>query len=84
MAAAIWNLHTTAMEWEGTMIKPEIKLIKMVEWKHANWLMAQIDQYKLCDKDTVPMVEVLDPETKKQLEVQIMCTTCGRSLTIYE
>lgn len=65
------------------MIKPEIKLIKQVEWKHANWLMEQIDEYKICDKNIVPMVEVLDPETKKQLEVQVMCTTCMRSLTIY-
>lgn len=65
------------------MIKPEIKLIKKVEWKHANWLMEQINEYKLCDVDIVPMVEVLDPATKKQLEVQVMCTTCMRSLTIY-
>ena len=66
------------------MIKPEIKLIRMIEWKHANWLMKQINEYKICDKDTVAMVEVLNPETKQQLEVQVMCPTCGRSLTIYE
>lgn len=65
------------------MIKPEIKLINMIEWKHANWLMSQINEYRICDKDIVALVEVLDPETKKQLEVQVMCTTCGRSLTIY-
>ena len=26
MVAAIWNFHTTAMEWEKTMIKPEIEV----------------------------------------------------------
>lgn len=65
------------------MIKPELRLIKTVEWKHANWLMEQVKEYKLCDTDVVAMVEVLDPKTKKQLEVQVMCTTCMRSLTIY-
>ncbi len=65
------------------MIKPEINLIRMVEWKHANWLMSQIDEYKICDKAEVALVEVRDPKTKKQLEVQLMCTTCGRNLTIY-
>ena len=65
------------------MIKPEVKFIKMVEWKHSDWLMAQIDRYKICDKDVAIMAEILDPETKKQLEVQIMCTTCGRVLTLY-
>ena len=49
------------------MIKPEIKLIKKVEWKHANWLMEQINEYKLCDVDIVPMVEILDPATKKTI-----------------
>lgn len=65
------------------MIKPEIKLIKQVEWKHSNWLMEQRNEYKLCDANIVPMVEVLDPAIKKQLEVQVRCTTCMRSLTIY-
>lgn len=65
------------------MIKPEIKLLKKVEWKHANWLMDQINEYKLCDETIVPMVEILDPVTKKQLEIQVMCTSCMRSLTIY-
>ena len=65
------------------MIKPEIKLIKMVKWKHANALMDMIDQYKLCDKEEAALVEILDPSTKKQLEVQLMCTTCGRNLTLY-
>lgn len=71
------------MEWGENMIKPGTKLIKKVNWKHANWLMSQINEYKLCDKTEVAMVEVLDPENKKQLEVQVMCTTCGRNLTIY-
>ena len=65
------------------MIKPEIRLIKIVHWKHANELMGIIDQYKLCDKEEVALVEILDPSTKKQLEVQLMCTTCGRNLTLY-
>ena len=65
------------------MIKPEIRLIKTVHWKHANELMGMIDQYKLCDKEEVALVEILDPSTKKQLEIQLMCTTCGRSLTLY-
>jgi hypothetical protein len=66
-----------------TMIKPEIKLIKQVEWKHTNWLMKQIDEYQLCDNDIVTIIEVLDPVTKKQLEIQCICATCGRNLAIY-
>ena len=65
------------------MIKPEIRLIKTVPWKHANELMGMIDQYKLCDNEEVALVEVLDPSTKKQLEIQLMCTTCRRNLTLY-
>ena len=66
------------------MIKPEeLKLIRKIKWKHANELMGMIDQYKLCDNEEVALVETLDTSTKKQLEIQLMCTTCGRNLTLY-
>lgn len=83
MAVEILNYLMTAMEWEATMVKPEIRLIKQVEWKHANWLMKQIDEYKLCDNDIATIVEILDPVTKKQLEIQCICATCGRNLATY-
>ena len=65
------------------MIKPEIRLIKTMPWKHANALMGMIDEYKLCNNEEVALVEILDPSTKKQIEIQLMCTTCGRNLTLY-
>ena len=83
MVGVIWNLYTTATEWREIMIKPELRLIRKIKWKHANELMGMIDQYKLCDNEEVALVEILDPSTKQQLEIQLMCTTCGRNLTLY-
>ena len=66
------------------MIQPEIKLIKMIDWKHMKWISLEpTESPMICPKEQVAMVEVLDLKTKKQLEVQVMCSQCGRSLTIY-
>ena len=77
----IWNLSTTVMEWEKTMIKPEIKLIKQYDWKHMSWLNTLIDVTKICDNERVSLVKISSPEGGT--ETQLVCTTCGRTLTIY-
>lgn len=81
MAAAIWSFHTTVMEWEEIMIKPEIELIKQYNWKHISWLNTLIDITKICDNERVSLVKISSPESG--VETQLVCTTCGRTLTIY-
>ena len=73
----------TVMEWEKTMIKPEMKVIKWIKWKHINELMESIDQPIACQKEEVAMVFIIDPETNNTLELRTMCPSCLRSLTIY-
>ena len=77
MAAAIWNFHTTAMEWEETMIKPEIQILRYYEWNH----MTLNDD--LCANNTVALINILNNSSKEVIETQLVCHKCMRSLTIY-
>lgn len=71
-----------AMEWEETMINPEkIQLIKQYNWKHTSWLNTLIDITKICDNEKVSLFKISSPEGG--VETQLVCTTCGRTLTIY-
>ena len=77
MAAAIWNFHTTAMEWEEIMIKPEIQILRYYEWNH----MTLNDD--LCANNTVALINILNSSSKEVIETQLVCHKCMRSLTIY-
>lgn len=71
-----------AMEWEETMINPEkIQLIKQYNWKHTSWLNTLIDITRMCDNERVSLFKISSPEDG--VETQLVCTTCGRTLTIY-
>ena len=86
MAAAIWNFHTTAMEWEEIMINPETKLIKMMSWNHAKWQIASLDQIDNptpCPTKEVMLVAMLDSKSGKQLSLQLICPTCYRGLVLH-
>lgn len=65
------------------MIKPEMKLVKILKWKHINELMQNINQPTMCQQEDVALVEIKDPQTKKIIELQLCCTSCLRSLTLY-
>ena len=77
----IWNLSTTVMEWEKTMIKPEITLLNQYQWKHIHWLNTLIDKTELCPNETVSFVRISSPEGGT--ETQLFCTHCMRKIEIY-
>ena len=81
MAAAIWNFHTTVMEWEEIMIKPEVTLLKQYQWKHVQWLNTLIDKTEICPQEVVSLVRISSPEGG--IETQLFCTHCMRKLEIY-
>ena len=81
MAAAIWNFHTTATEWEEIMIKPEITLLNQYQWKHIHWLNTLIDKTEICPQEVVSLVRISSPEGG--IETQLFCTHCMRKLEIY-
>ena len=86
MAAAIWNFHMTAMEWEAKMINPETTLIAMIPWNHAKWQIAslsQIDNPTLCPTKEVMLVAMFNPKSGKQSSLQLICPTCYRGLVLY-
>ena len=62
------------------MIKPEMKLISLLEWKHGNWLM--LPEYKLCNNTQVAYVKYINPETKEIIKTQLMCPSCYRILEV--
>ena len=77
----IWNLSTTVMEWEKTMIKPEVTLLKQYQWKHVQWLNTLIDKTEICPQEVVSLVRISSPEGG--VETQLFCTHCMRKLEIY-
>jgi hypothetical protein len=77
MAAAIWSFHTTAMEWEETMIRPEIQILRYYEWNHMTL------SGDLCANNTVALINVLNSSSKEVIETQLVCHKCMRSLIIY-
>lgn len=57
----------------------------MLEWKHMKWRissMDQIDNPQPCPNTQVALIKCLHPETKKLLDLEVVCTQCGRSLSI--
>lgn len=65
------------------MIQPEIKVIKEVNWEHKSLLKPEFFPNGICPNDESPLVQFIDPQTKKIIQVQVICTACQRSLTLY-
>ena len=79
----IWNLFMTVMEWVKTMIKPEIKLIKQYNWKHIDYVSQTVMNIpQICANERVSLIRI-SSSGDKMTETQLVCTNCGRALTIY-
>ena len=64
------------------MIKPEIKLIKQYDWKHIDYISQTVMNIsQICSNERVSLVRISSPEGR--IETQLVCTNCGRILTIY-
>ena len=59
------------------MIKPEMKLIKTLEWRHHGILIPGE-----CSNKDVLMIKLFNPEDKKTIKIQTICPICGRSIDL--
>ena len=72
----IWNLSTTVMEWEKTMIKPEIEVIRVVDWSHVS--LKPGEEGALCQCGKAVLFRTDTKTTHRTVTLQ--CPECGRKI----